>query len=138
MSTSPHKMFLLVVCAVGGGIGLLFPDAIAPSIGRSFQAPTQLVWFAGLAITSLLALYGISRQSVRGLLWERVALASQAVLLAAYSVALVGFNGFHGVGGLLFYGGFAAANVYRVWIIAQTLRVLPPPDDEAVVRLTGD
>jgi uncharacterized membrane protein len=127
VAIAPHKTFLLIVSLVGGLIGMIYPQAIATSIAASIPAPFQVSWFGGLAVTSALALYGVYLASVAGLLWERVALLVQAVLLLAYLVAVVGFNGAHGVGAGLFYVGYAAANLYRAWIITHTLKLYPPP-----------
>lgn len=123
---SPHKVFLLVVCALGGIIGLFSPSSISSSIDAAIPGPLYVVWFGGLAVTSILGLYGTMKGTLRGLLWERVALLTQAVLLVAFAVAIVGANGHYGLGSLLFYGGFAAANVYRAWILTRAVRLYPP------------
>lgn len=125
LAIAPHKTFLLIVSLIGGLIGTLYPKLIATSIDSSFPGAFAVSWFGGLALTSGVALYGVYLGTVSGLLWERVALLVQAVLLVAYMVAIVGVNGTRGVGSGLFYAGYAAANIYRVWIITHTLKLYP-------------
>jgi hypothetical protein len=124
---APHKTFLLVVSLIGGVIGMFYPGLIATSINQSFPPGFQITWFGGLAVTSAVALYGVFRRSLVGLLYERVALLAQTLLLIAYMVAILGVNGDRGVGASLFYVGYATANLYRAWIITHTLRLYPPP-----------
>lgn len=126
-AVAPHKTFLLIVSLIGGVIGMFYPGLIATSINQSFPPGFQITWFGGLAVTSAVALYGVFRRSLVGLLYERVALLTQTLLLVAYMVAVIGANGERGVGASLFYVGYAAANVYRAWIITHTLRLYPPP-----------
>lgn len=139
-AVSPHKMFLLVVTLLVGVIGVFYPTAIAASINDLFPWPFGMLWFAGVAVTAAVALYGVALRSLVGLLWERVALLALTLLLVAFMVSLIGLAGGRAIGTSLFYGGYAAANIYRSWIITLTLRLYPTrraPDEEGPVNEEG-
>lgn len=121
---SPHKLYLLIACVIGGTLGLVFPPSHGLSISDAFPGKTQLVWYAGLLIGGVLGLVGSYLRSITGILLEQAGMYLLAGLAISFAFAAFAHTGLPAIPGALILGGFGCANAVRAYHIHLDLRVL--------------
>jgi hypothetical protein len=107
------EVYLLLACALIGVSGLITPHARARSVVAAFPDGTQTVWYVGIALGAALAIYGIARGEIEGLLKERAALIVMSGLSASYAVASVAYGGWPALSGAFLLISFAVACAVR-------------------------
>lgn len=102
---SPHEVALLLACVLLGGAGVFAFSQVASTSARMLPIPWGHVMYAGLAVTSLVALVGVLLQGVAGALTERIGLWSASAWCLGYGVIIVVDSGARGA----LLGGFMLA-----------------------------
>lgn len=120
----PHELLVLLATVILGTVGTFLPEKISTAIAETFARPISSVYWAGLALFAGIALFGIIRRRVDGLLIERAALVVLTALYGAYVVAVISSSGLAGFAACALPLAFAIANVCRVFQIRRDLQLL--------------
>ncbi len=121
----PHEVLVCVTALLIGGSGLaLNGTSISRALNETFQPQLRMAYFIGLVLSALVALYGIWKHGIEGLLIERVGMGVQACLFLAYAVAILVLNGVAGLAYALIPFCFTVANVVRAWQIGRDLKLI--------------
>lgn len=115
------ELYLLVACILIGITGLLLPAARARSIVGAFPPWAQTGWYAGIALSGLLASAGVLRGDLLGSLIERGAMIILAGMCASFGVASIAYAGPSAVTGSLMLFGFAVPCIVRAKQITNDL-----------------
>lgn len=115
------EVYLLVACVLIGVFGLITPHARARSVVAAFPAWAQTAWYVGIALGGALAIYGISRGEIEGVLKERAALIVMSGLSASYAVASVAYAGWPALSGAFLLISFAVACAVRTGQLSADL-----------------
>ncbi|WP_410644483.1 hypothetical protein [Amycolatopsis sp. lyj-346] len=123
-SRSPFQVgVLLALFLISIMSALFFPD-VATSTARELGAGLGRLMYGGTAVAAGVALAGIWRPGVNGLLVERVGLISMAFWVLGYGVAVFINSGARGVQ----FGGYMLAVAvmasWRAWQIGREAREL--------------
>lgn len=121
---TPHKLFLLIACALSGSAGLLIPGAHVSSIENAFPGHTQFAWYATLLTGGVLGLIGITKGGVTGALLEQAAMLGLAGIMTSFACAALAHTGLAAIPGAVILGGFGIANGFRAYQIHQDIRVI--------------
>ena len=120
----PHEICICICALLVGLTGLTFGESISASISAALPPPWRTVYFAGLVISGAVALYGIWRHDVMGVLVERVGMWTMGALFAAFSGAILLLYGWSGLAAALMPLCFSTANAARAVQIGRDLALL--------------
>lgn len=123
---APHEIYLLYLTLLYG-LGGLTLGAQPTALEATFPRWGRYLWFAGVVVGSIVAVYGVYRNDIKGLKYERIALNELNVLCFLY-IAMATFTSPNAIAsalGAAFIIGFVFANGVRVKHITKDLRALP-------------
>jgi hypothetical protein len=115
------EVAILTACLLYGLVGLVIFDRVATTTIRLFPTPFGHLVLGALASGALVALVGVARGDVFGVLLER---AGMLVLLGsglAYGLWAIGSNGLRGFAFASFLFAVAAASAGRIWQIQRDI-----------------
>lgn len=111
-----YQIYMLVLAIVFVGSSAI-TGGEGQVIAQSFPLWAQYLWYGGLTIGASIALFGIARNNLVGLLIERAALLFLAGLCASYGLAFLAASSrsdvFHAVYVVFFVLAFAVVNYVR-------------------------
>jgi hypothetical protein len=121
----PHEMGLLIVCILGGFLGLIFGGGTSSVVQQAFPYPLNLVWFLGIGLGSAVAYGGILSRTSLGLEVERAGLLALTGWLLAFPVMGLGILAIPGsLNVSVFIGSFGLCNIVRAFWISVDLHEL--------------
>lgn len=110
----PHEILILIAASLIGLIGILFPDTISPAISQIFNTNGSRIFFGGMFAFAAIALYGVWKRKVEGLMIERGCLIALTCFFTAYSLSVLFHTGLTGVIASILPLSFAIANICRI------------------------
>lgn len=119
---NPHKIYLLVICVLGGMIAITIPHQFADSVATTLPLWAYNLWALSLTISAGLALYGSLAGGATGALMERLGLTVLTGVCVVWGLAITLIFTTKGLGTVLFYSGFAAANIARIRVINHDIK----------------
>ena len=85
----PRALFILALCVVVG-LPLVFAGATPGTIAAQLDAAWVAIWGAMLSVGSLLAIVGVARQTVNGVILEQVGSVAVGFACLIYAAAIWG------------------------------------------------
>ncbi|MGH7743614.1 MAG: hypothetical protein ACREQ5_02160 [Candidatus Dormibacteria bacterium] len=114
---NPFELWLLVACVLSGLGGLI--DVSHTRV--MLPGWEQYAWNSGLLICGVIGLRGAFLRRITGLVMERAALVTLALLCFAYSIAIVNITTVYAFGAVVI-ATFGVACLWRVIQITADLR----------------
>ncbi|NBH01929.1 hypothetical protein [Amycolatopsis sp. SID8362] len=123
-SRSPFQIGVLLALLVISAASAVFFDQVATSTARELGSTLGRLMYGGTALGAGVALVGVWRSGITGLLVERVGLISMACWVTGYGIAVLINSGARGVQ----FGGYMTAValmcLWRAWQIGREAREL--------------
>lgn len=120
----PHEVLVLIASVVVGIVGLIVPTEVSDAVTHSMTSGLARFYYLGLAFFSAVALWGIFRHKVDGLLIERVAITVVALYYMIFAACVIGDRGLSGLMGIVIPVSYCIANLARCWQIRIDLALL--------------
>jgi hypothetical protein len=124
----PRALFVLNLCVLIG-VPLIFGNAAPGSIASKLDQPWVITWGVMLSAGSLVALMGVARQSVNGILFEQIGSVAVGFACVIYATAIAFSVGWSGLAPLVIVLGWGSSCLWR-WFQLQRLMV----NTERIVR----
>lgn len=119
------QLSILIALTLYGFAGVVAYDKVATTTIRAFPILFAVVFLGLLGFGAGLALYGIYRRDVRGVVLEQAGLCVVAGLSVAFAVWAVGLNGSRATAFAVMFFAVAAASAGRIteiWHYRRRLR----------------
>lgn len=117
----PFQVMFLAAAIIGGAALLILRSHLGSTLSRQLPDWVTVVLSAGMVATGAVAMFGTLRQSLIGMLAERVGLSALGALLLLYSAFTLHYAGLRGLVTVVFFVAITAACVWRVLQIGQSL-----------------
>lgn len=118
----PHEVWLMVVFAIVGVVGLFDPAGSANRIIRELPTWGIFTFYGCLAVGSIATLYGVFTKGIKGPIIEMMGLASLSFQLFGYGIAVWSLFGLPGLLSAILPFGVGVANIARIRQILKELR----------------
>lgn len=110
----PHEVLILIAAGLIGVIGMTIPDKISNSIIEVFGMVGGRTFYGGMFVFAAVALYGVWKRKVEGLMIERASLIALTTFFFAYGSSVLMVNGVVGLVSAILPLSFAIANCCRI------------------------
>ena len=117
----PFQVMFLAAAIIGGLALLVLRSHLGSTLSRQLPDWVTVLLSAGMVATGAVALFGTVRQSLVGLLAERVGLAGLGGLLLLYSAFTIYYTGLRGLVTVVFFVAITSACLWRAIQIGQSL-----------------
>ena len=117
----PYQVMFLVAAIVGGASLLVLRERLGSTLAVTLPSWVTIVLSSGLLITAGVALFGTIRQSIVGMLMERLGVAALGALLLVYSGFTLHYTGLRGLVTVIFFVAIAGASAWRAVQISHSL-----------------
>lgn len=118
----PHEVMFLVSLSIVGVAGLIASNETANRVLKALPPLALVLFYAVLAVGTLLALFGVFTKGLKGPVIESFGLGVFALQLLSYGFAVMAFAGWGGLLSATFPVCMGIANVWRVVQIVGEIR----------------
>ena len=120
----PHEILVLLATVLVGVVGTVLPSEVSQAVAETLDGWLGRAYYVGLAAFSSIALWGIFRRRIEGLLVERVAITVVALYYAVFAACVFWYYGLGGAMGAVIPTAYCIANLARCWQIKTDLALL--------------
>lgn len=111
---SPHEVMIMFVALLAGLALLILRSRLGSTLSQELPTVITVILGVGLVVSSIITIIGMYQKSLIAPLIERAGLMCQAILLLTYSGFTADFTGIKGLITILFMGGIAIADIWRI------------------------
>jgi hypothetical protein len=90
----PHEIGVLIVSVLVGVMGVATPNHVSPAVADALNGWIIHFYYGGLGFFAVMALWGITKKGIEGLLIERVGLTIVALYYIIFSICVFSYAGF--------------------------------------------
>lgn len=119
----PHEVAVLGVTVFIGGVGAILPTSVSEAVVHVMDGWSRF-YYAGLAFFAAVAITGIFRHKIEGMLVERFAISVVALYYAIFAACVLSFRGLGGLMSVALPLAYCGANLARCWQIRTDLALL--------------
>lgn len=119
----PHEVAVLAVTVFIGVVGAIAPTAVSAAVVHVMDGWSRF-YYAGLGFFAAVAIAGIFRHKIEGMLVERFAITVVALYYFVFAACVLSFRGIGGLMSVALPLAYCGANIARCWQIRTDLALL--------------